>query len=1281
MEPNTLDHKAPTIGDYAVLLKAPDGGNQEDIKRLLYYCLNRGNLVALCGAGCSMTLGYGDWKRLAHTALDKSSAEAEERERLRPYIDEPDGYITLRSFLSYLENLESKTDEELGRVRFRKEIQDHFRAIHNENRKLKKTGRIYQELINLDIRRFVTTNFDLEIEAALVEEHKTESRQLLHDKTREWIKPFPPEDLTPFTSYKSFSQRPDCMEQLSLFSLAGNKTSDHMVFHCHGRVDDIDSCVLTEADYRRWYLQDTLSGKAFRQTMDLLFGANPLLVIGYSLHDPELGQILRTVHAKRANDPRRSPLFLLLYLDGEEKKITDQCLALNEEYGAYVIPVSGPRTEIEKVTLKELRAIRSGWQQWRERISEKPIIRSFMPTSSQKSTSYYHYLYTDLKSRRTGKNAEQSPPVALVLTEAHRRLKNEMFNLLRRSKSKVKCAVLVGKAGSGKTWSMQRVGLDWLGGRKPEKTRRRVFFWSTYYSNDLYNGLKRAIKFFRRSSIPHVQSAQIMPLFKDVLRREKNALLIFDGIERLLKQSKHLARENRIEAGKAINLDVEKFFKMILERTGEGAFVVVTSRIIPAQFAEPIAKQRVRLLGEGLKVDDELLRRRPTDSQPTKEDYFVDPINAGDYSPLKTVSTECRWGALKSLDETERVLLSASLSGHLYSICLVERILAFTGDRPAEDTTKASRDSEAERREMLRSLMMKIARTPTDRRRERVVREAIKAADEGKAYEESDHNLLERFIERLALFMGPVERPALKICLSLAIGDRNSKSMDSANKDSDKDVNTLDPELLENVIRDLRKRALLLEIQFNNIKASGFTVHSLVQSYVRKYLHRSAFSIHPSMILPGYTSDFDVVDPGSGKDRAKELFSSLCEAADKPPSGSTKRDAGASVRAAFGVLRSRFCSNTVSRWGNYHEYLQMVYRLRDAAMSSTTRHWSQAETIDSQSGIYADKLKKETPTTPPLYLGEFAWLQNEAGLATYTEGNMLDAMFMRQQSSEINSLLDGRLPGFHKFQSYFNVGSVFIDLGNLFHARRYLDDAMLIANAREEKPLKGRVLGYIGLLAYLQGNFEDALRDLRLAINLVKSNARAKSVFLTFLGELLLSLKKNAEALEANERGRALAEGAHYPDLIAYAQLGTANVLREQNDHVRAKREYEVVWDKARHFGLRRLEAGVLTGLSHWAYGLHDSEAACRYALNALTIANEASLGLHQTECLLALGNALMLANQINLGKAYLETARRLAKDQGYFLRSTDAEAALNNVEEAPIAYKNNVNSSLLLGE
>ena len=416
-----------------------------------------------------------------------------------------------------------------------------------------------------------------------------------------------------------------------------------------------------------------------------------------------------------------------------------------------------------------------------------------------------------------------------------------------------------------------------------------------------------------------------------------------------------------------------------------------------------------------------------------------------------------------------------------------------------------------------------------------------------------------------------------------------------------------------------------------------------------------------------------MVDPGSAKVGLKvsqELFEALCEKAEKASrnEGATeteKEHPALYCRSAFGVLRSRFCANTVSRWGSYREYTTMLYRLYDAtrlaSLASANRVWYHSE-FDTKKDIINQKKPEETG--PPLYLDELAWLFNELGFSAFSRGNMLDSMVIWQQGLEVNALVDGKSDGVYRFQSYFNLGVGFIHLGNLYHARTYIDKSLHIAYEIKDEMLRGRVLGQKALLEYLRGNLDDADKGFDQACKLLKDNPRGLSVFLTHHGELLLKKGDINEAQRKIDNSRSLAEGAYYPDLVAYSQLANANLLRQQQRYTEAQNEYTAALDAARRFNLRRLETAVLTGLSRWACDLHDSEIARQKAIEALKVANEASLGLHQTLSLLTLGKALMLANQRELGIAYLRTALLMAKEQGYFLRVTEAEAELRQVGE-----------------
>src|SRR5687768_17139676 len=99
----------------------------------------------------------------------------------------------------------------------------------------------YDSLLDLPIGRFVTTNYDVEIELALIRARRGTPRDYRLEST-------PPE------ISRSFTQRRDFHKELTGFAVAGVPEMRDAVFHCHGRYDDPKSIVATEHDYQKWYL-------------------------------------------------------------------------------------------------------------------------------------------------------------------------------------------------------------------------------------------------------------------------------------------------------------------------------------------------------------------------------------------------------------------------------------------------------------------------------------------------------------------------------------------------------------------------------------------------------------------------------------------------------------------------------------------------------------------------------------------------------------------------------------------------------------------------------------------------------------------------------------------------------------------------------------------------------------------------------------------------------------------------------------------------------------------
>jgi hypothetical protein len=92
-------------------------------------------------------------------------------------------------------------------------------ATHFAGPKLKTRTNPYFALVNLPIHRFVTSNYDCELEEALVKERGGNRKDYIY-RSEAFGK-------------KSFTQMPKYDEQLAIFSIA-YANYDPLVFHCHG---------------------------------------------------------------------------------------------------------------------------------------------------------------------------------------------------------------------------------------------------------------------------------------------------------------------------------------------------------------------------------------------------------------------------------------------------------------------------------------------------------------------------------------------------------------------------------------------------------------------------------------------------------------------------------------------------------------------------------------------------------------------------------------------------------------------------------------------------------------------------------------------------------------------------------------------------------------------------------------------------------------------------------------------------------------------------------------
>ncbi|WP_085315707.1 SIR2 family NAD-dependent protein deacylase [Derxia lacustris] len=152
---------------------------------------------------------------------------------------------------------------------------------------------IAQLLHDMQIRRFATTNYDLEIERAL--------------SIAAWNRPAAgtPADATEDAidrHYDSFSLAPEHTGRAVAFALEGRRRHA-MVMHLHGAIDEPRTIIASERDYQERYLRPSQRRDLLDNAIRTLFGANPLLYIGSGISEDD---VLRPLREFMSFAPRRT---------------------------------------------------------------------------------------------------------------------------------------------------------------------------------------------------------------------------------------------------------------------------------------------------------------------------------------------------------------------------------------------------------------------------------------------------------------------------------------------------------------------------------------------------------------------------------------------------------------------------------------------------------------------------------------------------------------------------------------------------------------------------------------------------------------------------------------------------------------------------------------------------------------------------------------------------------------------------------------------------------------
>jgi SIR2-like domain/MalT-like TPR region len=523
---------------------------------LLLHALARGNVVAFLGSGVSGAFNYPSWRCLAFEILDETacalkkkegdeSLEARNIEQLRngaerekKNLKPPELMFLIGACRTALKRngLLSAYDEYLAR-RFKLPEGPRDRDP-------------LQSLLNLPIRRFVTTNYDCEIERALLGRGLGCSRDLGLNDQKHGI------GMQASECKASFTQGLDGLERLVRFALTDGQGGAG-VFHCHGRYDQPRSVIATEEDYQRWYLgRQQGAPLAFQQNIELLFGSNPLLFIGYGLGDEDLLRPLRQFIALNPTRRGARPLFALIssFAGREDYRFA----GLFERFGLNVCPIrlSHKKEDLTDALCRKLEDLRKSLEKMRRHSSEKPKMRWDEP----------------LRKRLTPHCEIES--LGAIPTSFSRDLEKAV-----QTRGVI---VLTGPSGCGKSHHLLELMKSTQG-----QGFKGAFYWNAHYANESITSIDAALDYFD----PQGKRQLSETLYDRVVQclKKDRFLLVIDGCERLL-------RRNGVEGeGTSYSATFHRVLQAVAHPESKST-VVIAGRLRPADLDEIAPHGRIQFL-------------------------------------------------------------------------------------------------------------------------------------------------------------------------------------------------------------------------------------------------------------------------------------------------------------------------------------------------------------------------------------------------------------------------------------------------------------------------------------------------------------------------------------------------------------------------------------------------------------------------------------------------------------------------------------------------------------
>lgn len=383
-----------------------------------YRAMSTNRMVAFVGSMATEAFGYGDWDRLAASfakealgAVQQAQADLKKKQadpRTHALGDQiADIKKQVESFharstnnqwpvqvgLSLVQELVARLPDTRPKGTYdwsldnpqnlTQAMRANFAARFREPRSdwgvgesaLEDTNALRRLWVDLGIRRFITTNYDFEIERLTMApdcawpDSPFDDLRAMRGSANEnfsW-------DLGSGRIRRVFADgwavesdllNRERIDRMIEFAIGADDVDGH-ILHVHGRACDWRSMIVTHRDYDRLYRRNDLNRAPFEFAKRLMMGGNPILFVGLGMKEEDLNRDLREFIS---NNPyqRVAPTFLLWSSsDDTERQAAMRVKFLSElgvltifdgdlGEGADLLPTTAPKPTPDKVSLYQI---------------------------------------------------------------------------------------------------------------------------------------------------------------------------------------------------------------------------------------------------------------------------------------------------------------------------------------------------------------------------------------------------------------------------------------------------------------------------------------------------------------------------------------------------------------------------------------------------------------------------------------------------------------------------------------------------------------------------------------------------------------------------------------------------------------------------------------------------------------------------------------------------------------------------------------------------------------